>query len=275
MKLLKKYSTRTSTGILSKGIYKDKNGQLYIAKGNSSEFTYEPYSEYIASKLINTLGVKCIDYQLEDKFNFQSVNTYGDCFFVSVCKIHDKPLRQFYNYISKGYMFYDADPLEEYLKLGLSKEWLLDLFVIDALIGNQDRHLNNFDIEEDKGIIKNAPILDLGASLLYDVIDKDLDNKEAIEKSMNKCRELIDDEKNHLSKIKNVKKALNIDKWLDIDTTIIKDAFNKIPDDLKSVIGKKRITTIERVVMDRANLLNSLNNPNIHEQIKEAKWINI
>ena len=275
MKLLKKYSTRTSTGILSKGIYKDKNGALYIVKGNSSEFTYEPYSEYIASKIINALGVKCVDYQLEDKFNFQSINTYGDCFFVSVCKIHNKPLRQFYTYISKGYKFYDTDPLEEYLKLGLSKEWLLNLFVIDALIGNQDRHLNNFDIEEDNGTIRNAPILDLGASLLYDVIDKDLNNKDAIEKSMSKCREFIDEEKSHLSKIKNVKKALNIDKWLDIDTTAIKDVFNKISDDLKSAIGKKRITTIERVVIDRANLLNSLNNQTNPKQIQGAKWANI
>jgi len=40
-----------------------------------------------------------------------------------------------------------------------------DVFVVDALIGNRDRHFGNFGLIEKDGVLANAPVYDCGSSL--------------------------------------------------------------------------------------------------------------
>ena len=51
--------------------------------------------------------------------------------------------------------------------LGLSKQSLYEMLLLDAIVGNVDRHLNNFDLFITEDSIKLAPISDLGAAVLH------------------------------------------------------------------------------------------------------------
>lgn len=50
-----------------------------------------------------------------------------------------------------------------------------DMFVIDTLIGNVDRHLSNFGLIEENGILKFAPIYDCGSSLHHLLSDEEME----------------------------------------------------------------------------------------------------
>ena len=69
-----------------------------------------------------------------------------------------------------------------------------DMFVIDALIGNRDRHLGNWGVLEKAGKIKPAPVYDCGSSLgamLSDQVMEELLNSDTgfrnIEYNVNSC----------------------------------------------------------------------------------------
>lgn len=57
---------------------------------------------------------------------------------------------QFYNTISRLKGRRDTNYFEWYIDSGLSPEHLYKMLFFDAVIGNKDRHLNNFDIIYDK-----------------------------------------------------------------------------------------------------------------------------
>ncbi len=175
LKLESKWATKTSTGILSKGIY--SNGKEdFLVKGNSSPNNKEPYSEAISSIIADNLNLENIRYYLRDAKEFKEIKVFGSCDKVCICKKYDKPLYQFCSQMELKYSdIRVSNFLEIYIKEGLSIDFLITLFVFDAFIGNKDRHLNNFDfIRNDNKTISNAPILDCGASLLYDIPERDL-----------------------------------------------------------------------------------------------------
>lgn len=170
-----KWATKTSTGVISKGIYVDNGKQQYLVKGNSEEGCLEPYSEVLASRIISKLGVDCVKYELGNKEDYKDIKVYGDCNHVSICKrLHIQNIFQFYNFVHRAYLP-ELDLLKTYKNLGLSMTYFKTMLTMDALIGNKDRHWNNFDIYFDsKGNILNASLLDFGNSLLASVKEKDL-----------------------------------------------------------------------------------------------------
>lgn len=168
-----KWYTHTSTGIVSKGIY-TINGEEYFVKGNSEEGYLEPYSEVIASKVAKLLNLNSLKYDILPKEYFKEIKVYGKCRHVSICKKLDYNIEQFYNTLSKIYPNLGRDPLRIYKEVGLSQGHLWKMMLLDAFVGNQDRHLNNFDVMYKNNKLVNAPILDTGASCLYNVKDSEL-----------------------------------------------------------------------------------------------------
>lgn len=168
-----KWYTHTSTGIVSKGIY-TIDGEECFVKGNSEEGYLEPYSEVIASRAAKLLNLDSLQYDILPKEYFKEIKVYGLCRHVSICKKLDYNIEQFYNTLNKIYKNLHRDPLRVYREVGLSQEHLWKMLVLDAFVGNQDRHLNNFDIMYKDNKLVNAPILDTGASCLYNVKGNEL-----------------------------------------------------------------------------------------------------
>ncbi len=137
----------------SDGIYLLKDG----TKGFGSAGN-EPYSEYFASQLEDVLDIDHVTYDL-DKYHNR---------LVSKCKLITS---ENISMIPSVYFFKGYSELPEYLacadKSGTGGK-LRDMFILDALICNYDRHLNNIQFLVDSDtfeLIDLAPVFDNGMGL--------------------------------------------------------------------------------------------------------------
>lgn len=170
MKLIEKRDTKTSYGVLSKGWYQS-NDKLFLVKGNSKGLNngigLEPFSEVLGSSFGKFLGFDCISYQLEASINFPEIKTF-DCDFVSVCQKYEVEgqILQF----AKWADLTNGREVKDYFSFlrssNLDKGKVFDMLILDAILGNSDRHLNNFDVIVRNGESKLAPIIDHGAACL-------------------------------------------------------------------------------------------------------------
>lgn len=138
-----------------------KSDGIYLLKGGTKGFSgagYEPYSEYFVSQLESSLEISHVKYELE--------NFHGRL--VSSCKlITSKEVSMF----PSAYYFKKCSELTEYLaaaeNLGVRQK-LCDIFILDALTCNYDRHLNNIQFLVDSEafeVIGLAPVFDNGMGL--------------------------------------------------------------------------------------------------------------
>ena len=170
LKLISKQDTKTSRGMLSKAWYTDSNGNKYLVKGNTRNkgiIGFEPYSEEMASKIARILGMPCVQYRVAMASKFSDVNVYG-IEHVSFCKkIHvneqEISICKYLDILNNGKV---SDYFNAYYRSGLPMDDLYRTLIFDALIGNPDRHLNNWDVAVHKGGARLLPIMDNGASLL-------------------------------------------------------------------------------------------------------------
>ena len=179
MILKNKMQTKSSNGVLSKGWYTD-NSKEYLVKGNSVGLTkgmcgYEPFSEVMASNLANVLQIPHVQYMLLPANLFPEIRVY-DCNYVSVCERIDTAgqLLHFARYAD----VMCGGECHDYFTFLLKRKQLRDavyrLLAFDAITGNSDRHLNNFDLIWDGTAATIAPILDNGASFLALIPDDSL-----------------------------------------------------------------------------------------------------
>lgn len=166
IKLISKLSTKTSRGILSKGWYL-VNDKICLVKGNT-EGSYEPIAEYIGSRVSYALSKGfTIIYDLKDSYLFSQIKVFNEFPYVSVCsRWNFDSTQQFSKYVDYIEQKYISD-YRMWLLTKASSKLLYQvslLLFIDAIIGNQDRRLNNWDIVESKTEL--APFIDFGASCL-------------------------------------------------------------------------------------------------------------
>lgn len=156
----------TTDGMLRKA-WIIENGTRYLLKSGYKNELLQPFNEVLASEICNRLGFDHVKYTLD---------TYKDTV-VSKCPCFitkDTELitcHQIRNNINR----YDSTKdYEEYIKI-LEEHGIVDartqmenMFILDFLIMNEDRHLNNFGIIRDVNTLKwlkCAPIFDNGQSL--------------------------------------------------------------------------------------------------------------
>lgn len=191
-----KILTATSTGCLSKGWYRDNiSNTSVLVKGNSycarrytdelhnrRHIGYEPYSEVIASIVAKHMGLPHVTYWLEKAELFPEIKTYH-CPHVSLCSATRKTSGvQKTSALEAMTIFLGTpnfDPWLGYRKLPIDSVELCSMLLYDAVIGNMDRHLNNWELEwhsDEHGNIKLklAPLFDHGGSLLALVPNTDL-----------------------------------------------------------------------------------------------------
>lgn len=174
MILVSKQKTTTSNGCLSKAWYAE-GSNLYLVKGNRHYNTgfdgYEPFAEVIASIVADVLNIPHIPYTLAASAKFPDVHTYN-CNYVSVCPQYlsrvDAQKLSATEYIDAFFgKSIESNFWSAIIRTPVDKQTLCDMLVFDAVIGNNDRHLNNWEYQITvKGEVQQLPLFDNGSSLL-------------------------------------------------------------------------------------------------------------
>ena len=164
--LIEKKATKTSRGILSKSWYKIGSATV-LAKGNT-EGNREPFAEVIGGRIAYFMSEgTSVLYNLAPASDYPELKVF-DFDHVSVCeKYMSGDSQQFSKYLDAlhGKELQRNAYLDWVKKQPMSfRQRLCQMLFIDAVIGNQDRHLNNWDIEIDTGNI--LPFINFGAGCL-------------------------------------------------------------------------------------------------------------
>ena len=164
----------TTDGMLKKA-WIIENGTRYLLKGGYKNELLQPFNEVLASEICTRLGFNHVEY---------SIDTYKDIV-VSKCPCFinkDTELITCHQIRSDMKMHNDINDYEEYIKVlenhGIkdARIKLENMFILDFLIMNEDRHLNNFGIIRDVNTLKwidVAPIFDNGQSLNIEYYDEE------------------------------------------------------------------------------------------------------
>lgn len=153
----------TTNGALPKAWRFLENDGIYLYKGGSSGASNagrEPYCEYYAAQIAETMQLNAVHYDLE---NWKGITASKCALFTNVDT----------SYVPIGRIVHGGSIqkcLDYYDSLGTEfGEQLRSMLVFDALIYNEDRHFGNFGVLRDNRtgeIIAPAPIFDNGLSLL-------------------------------------------------------------------------------------------------------------
>lgn len=237
--------TGTTTGTLSKGTYTNPKGD-WIFKGNSSVNAKEPLSEYFASRIFS-LFTDSVKYDLVNKDSqTEDIVTYGYPF-VSVCRRVNGDIYQLYNACRAvlNLPTPSAKQTVDFIKeMGLSSEHLLTVLLVDALIGNRDRHWNNIDVIVKNGKMEWTTVLDFGQSLLFNIPDDKLEFYDYPNIGPDSSHPFSD---THNQNIHYAAKLLDCDTSilshvrLDDITELVYEAYKKLPE---GACSKKRIMSI-------------------------------
>ena len=163
----------TTNGMLRKAWrFVDDDG-IYLYKGGTegaANTGNEPYSEYYACQIAETMGLPCVQYDLE---NWKGI-------LASKCRLFTDidtafvPIGRFLRKCSL------KECLDYYASLGEDfYEQLCSMLVFDSVIYNEDRHFGNFGVLRDNHtgqIISPAPIFDNGLSLFNFAMPDDFKN---------------------------------------------------------------------------------------------------
>lgn len=165
----------TSDGYLKKR-WKIANGKRCLIKGGSNPFRQQPFNEVIASKIMDGLGIDHVSYNIiwEDGEPYSVCEDFvtRDTELISAWRImqtqkKDNSTSVYQHFVNccKSLGAPDVVPA------------LDRMIVLDYIIANEDRHLNNF------GLLRNAetlewlgfaPVYDSGSSLGYDKLTTEI-----------------------------------------------------------------------------------------------------
>lgn len=156
----------TTDGMLRKA-WIIENGIRYLLKSGYKNELLQPFNEVLASEICDRLGFDHVKYTLDTYKD--TVVSKCPCFITKNTELIT--CHQIRNNMDR----YDSTKdYEEYIKI-LEEHGIVDartqmenMFILDFLIMNEDRHLNNFGIIRDVNTLKwlkCAPIFDNGQSL--------------------------------------------------------------------------------------------------------------
>ncbi len=152
-----------------------ENNKRILVKGGYKDNPSAPLNEYLASMICKYLGIKCVDYEL-GVINEKLVSKCED--FID----ENTELITAHSILKDELKGNYKETYEKYIKIleinGIDKarDNLEDMILLDYLIMNVDRHLNNFGIIRDANTLKwisVAPIFDSGEAMNLEMLDDD------------------------------------------------------------------------------------------------------
>lgn len=172
----------TSGGnLIKKWVIED--GKRFLIKGGSGAYLQEPFNEVLASSIHNRLGLyPFVEYQLI----WEDETPYSRCKNMITSETELVSAYQILNFDKKlNETSYYEHLLQMCARLGISnvRAFVDYLLITDYMIGNVDRHYNNF------GFIRNvhtlqyegiAPIYDSGNSMWFDSSTARIDFKKDV-----------------------------------------------------------------------------------------------
>jgi hypothetical protein len=169
-----KTPNNTTDGMLRKA-WIIEDGKRYLLKGGYKNDILQPFNEVLASEICKRLEFNHAEYSLD---------TYRDMV-VSKCPCFinkDTELVTCYQIRNDMKRNNSIEDYEDYIKV-LTNQGIKNarckvenMFILDYIIMNEDRHLNNFGIIRDVNTLKwldVAPIFDNGQSLNIEYYDKE------------------------------------------------------------------------------------------------------
>lgn len=169
-----KTPNNTTDGMLKKA-WIIENGTRYLLKGGYKNEILQPFNEVLASMICDRLGFNHVPYTL-DVYK-DTVVSKCPCFITK-----DTELITAYQIRNDMRRHNNIDDYEEYIKcleendITNAREKIENMYILDFLIMNEDRHLNNFGIIRGVNTLKwldVAPIFDNGQSLNIEYYDED------------------------------------------------------------------------------------------------------
>ncbi len=239
----------TSDGCLKKR-WKIIDGKRSLIKGGSNPFRQQPFNEVIASQIMDRLGIDHVPYRViwsEDApYSVCEDFVTADTELVSAWRIMQSQKRD--NSTSVYQHFVNCCQT-----LGVSDivPALDRMLVLDFIIANEDRHLNNFGLlrnAETLEWLSMAPIFDSGSSLGYDKLAGQIRAGRDIT-----CKPF---KKHHVEQLKLVSSF----EWIDFDRLrdvgkIITDVLSA--DQARELIDESRISAIAEAAERRIQTLES------------------
>ena len=171
-----KTPNNTTDGMLKKAwIIEDKT--RYLLKGGYKNEILQPFNEVLASEICNRLGFIHTNYTIDVYKNL--VVSKCPCFINK-----DTELITAYQIRNNMTKYYNINDYEDYIKvleehnIKDAREKVENMYILDYLIMNEDRHLNNFGIIRDVNTLQwldICPIFDNGQSLnIQDYSDEEV-----------------------------------------------------------------------------------------------------
>jgi hypothetical protein len=178
----------TSDGNLKKR-WKIIDGKRCLIKGGSNPYRQQPLNEVIATEIMKRLGIPCVNYSVI----WNKGAPYSVCEDFVDEKTELVPAWR----IIKTQKQSNSDSLYRHFlkcadRLGIPgvRRFLDEMIVLDYIIANEDRHLNNFGALRDAETLEwigMAPVYDSGSSLGYDkTVPLMLDQSETVCKPFKK-----------------------------------------------------------------------------------------
>lgn len=172
----------TSNGNLKKR-WKNINGVKYLLKAGTKPNQYEIFNEIIASKVMTLLNIDHVDYELIiDNGHIYSASknfvSYNEDLVSAYQLRYSKKQTNHTSLYCHLLSIYNQLDIPEY------KKKIDQMLFIDYLLGNEDRHLNNFGVIRDAKTLKFlrvAPIYDTGSCLGYNLKDEALTHSYHVE----------------------------------------------------------------------------------------------
>lgn len=226
-----------------------ENGKRYLLKGGYKNEVMQPFNEVLASMICERLEFDHVTYTLE--VIHDRVVSKCECFINMNTEL-----------ISAHQILYDnvkkENAYEEYIHIleekGINRvrEKLENMFILDYLILNEDRHLNNFGIIRDINTLKwldVAPIFDNGQSL--NILD--YNDEEVIINGQGRFFYTVDNFDSIITKIKDIKRF----KFSKLDGLV--DEFAELLHKYQRItkMTDRRINKICILLMDRINKIKS------------------
>ncbi len=169
-----KTPNNTTDGMLKKA-WIIEDGTRYLLKGGYKNEVLQPFNEVLASEICKRLGFDHVEY---------TIDIYKDMV-VSKCPCFITKDTEFitcYQIRNDMKRYNNVEDYEEYIKkleennIKNAREKVENMYILDYLIMNEDRHLNNFGVIRDVNTLKwidVAPIFDNGQSLNIEYYDED------------------------------------------------------------------------------------------------------
>lgn len=156
------YSPNNTTDGMLRKAWIIEDGIRYLLKGGYKSETLQPFNEVLASEICRRLGFDHVEYSLA--IYKDMVVSKCPCFIdintelVTGRQIMDDSIDDYDSYIKK----LESEGIED------ARIKMENMFILDYLMLNEDRHLNNFGIIRNVNTLKwvdVAPIFDNGQSL--------------------------------------------------------------------------------------------------------------